>query len=108
MAEILQIETLSSYLQHKRGCAALTRRDYCRPHGGDGSINGCPTCQNISAVPACTCGLAEVLARESSLREQIQKMTRYRRANAMGMEKHSRGQYLYIADVLALVGDDHG
>lgn len=52
-----EITRLQGYVQHKAGCAALTRRDYCRMHGGDGGTNGCPACNNLSVVRACTCKL---------------------------------------------------
>ena len=55
----------------------------------------------------CTCRLDEVLARESSLRAQIEKLPRYRQIE-VGMAESVKGTYLYLPHVLALVGDDHG
>ena len=56
-----QVIALRAYVQHKPRCASLHPRDRCRAHGGDGSINGCPVCQNMTTYPICSCGLADLL-----------------------------------------------
>lgn len=58
-AQLASVEAaLEKYGQHRHGCAALQPRDFCRQHGGDGGIAGCPTCQSLPRYRDCTCGFA--------------------------------------------------
>jgi hypothetical protein len=65
-----QVTTLTAalrrYGQHDYRCPATRMRDFCRQHGGDGSINGCPACQNIPRTGDCTCGLDAAVLRAAS------------------------------------------
>ncbi len=54
-------EGLKKWLKHEDNCRSRFPRDYCRRHGGDGGIAGCPTCQNVPVYLPCSCGLSDHL-----------------------------------------------
>ena len=98
--------SLRDFVQHKANCALrkrVVRRPVSRLVEHEGELDTETTYEQIDGPGAnCTCRLAEVLARESSLRKQIEQLEHYY------SPANDRDDHVLLDDVLALVGDDHG